>query len=125
MTREQMQRHAAEWIAAWNRRDVDEVLSVFSETARFTSPIALAITGNATLDGKAALAAYWREASRRISSIQFRLDHVLCDVERREMVVVYDSTVNGKSTRACEFMRFDEAGRQVEGEAMYGTAPPR
>ena len=125
MTREQMQRHAADWIAAWNRRDVDEVLSVFSETTRFTSPNALKITGNATLESKAALAAYWREASHRISSIQFRLDHVLCDVERREMVVVYDSTVNGKSTRACEFMRFDEAGRQVDGEAMYGTAPPR
>jgi hypothetical protein len=125
MTREQMQHHAAGWIAAWNRRDVDEVLSVFSETARFTSPKAVAIAGNATLEGKAALAAYWREALCRISSIQFRLDYVLCDVDRREMVVVYDSTLNGKTSRACEFMRFDEAGRQIEGEAMYGTAPAR
>jgi hypothetical protein len=123
MTREQMQRHAVDWIAAWNRRDVDEVLSIFSDTARFTSPKALAIVGRATLESKAELAAYWREALRRISSIEFRLDRVLCDVERREMVVVYVAALNGTTARACEFMRFDKAGRQIEGEAMYGVAP--
>jgi steroid delta-isomerase len=116
-----MLQHAADWIAAWNRRDLDAVLRVFSETARFTSPKALAIAGSATLEGKVALAAYWREGLRRLSTIEFRLDHVLCDVERREMVVVYEANLNGHKTRASEFMRFDSAGRQVEGEVMYGV----
>ncbi len=120
MTREQMLEHAERWIADWNRRDVDAVLSVFADGARFTSPKALAIAGSATLEGKAALTAYWREAMRRISTIEFRLDYVLCDVERREMVVVYEANLNGNKNRACEFMRFDAAGRQIEGEAMYG-----
>jgi steroid delta-isomerase len=121
MTREQMERHAARWIAAWNRRDVDAVLGDYVDDARFVSPKALAFVGSARIDGKARLGAYWREALRRIPTLAFRLDRVLCDVERREMVVLYEADLGGTKSRACEFMRFDETGRQIEGEALYGA----
>ena len=121
MTRDDMQRFAEEWIAAWNRRDLDAVLAPFADDARFTSPRAVAILGTATATDKATLRRYWQAALDRHHTLVFTLYRVLCDVERREMVVVYERNLNGEKGRACELMRFDEAGRQIEGEAMYGA----
>lgn len=121
MTRDQMRRHAEAWIAAWNNGDVDRVLVDFADDARFVSPRAQQIAGQAELRGKAALGAYWRAAMAKHGRPRFRLDHVVCDVERGEMLVVYDRLNDGKTVRACELMRFDSDGRQIYGEAMYGA----
>jgi ketosteroid isomerase-like protein len=121
MTREGMLRHAAEWIAAWNRRDLDRVLEDFAADARFTSPLAATLTGTPVVAGKDALRRYWQAALDRHAALEFRLDHALCDTERQEMVVVFTRIINGEAIRACEFMRFDEEGRQVAGEAMHGA----
>jgi ketosteroid isomerase-like protein len=124
MTRDQMRRHAEAWIAAWNVADVERVLADFAEDARFVSPRAAQVTGEAELHGKTALRAYWRAAMAKLGTPQFRLDHLICDVERGEMLVVYDRLNDGKIVRACELMRFDTDGRQVYGEAMYGAELP-
>jgi hypothetical protein len=50
--------------------------------------------------------------------MQFRLDSVICDPDRREMVVIYDRLRDEKISRSCEFMHFDITGKQVEGEAI-------
>jgi len=121
MTRAEMLRHAEEWIAAWNRGDVERVLADFAEHARFASPRAALIAGQAELHGKAAIGAYWRRAIEMNGVPRFRLDSVICDPERREMMVIYDRFRDGKVTRACEFMRFGADGKQIEGEAMYGA----
>jgi ketosteroid isomerase-like protein len=116
-----MLRHAEEWIDACNRRDLDRVLQDYAEEASFLSPLAATLTGHRLVEGKAALARYWQDAAKSASTLEFRLDHVVCDTERREMVVVFDRMVNGARNRACEFMRFDENGRQIFGEAMHGA----
>jgi ketosteroid isomerase-like protein len=122
MTRQRMLDHAAHWIDAWNRRDVDAVLRPFAEDACFVSPRAAGIVGTAVLEGKAAIGDYWRRALERIGSLEFRPGHVTCDVERREMVVFCEAVLGGATaTRACELMRFDAEGRQVAGEALYGA----
>lgn len=121
MTREQMERHAERWIAAWNRRDIDAVLADYADDACFVSPKALTFVGSARIEGKARLGAYWRAALERIPTLVFTLDRVLCDVDRREMVVLYEADLGGATSRACEFMQFDEAGRQTAGEALYGA----
>ncbi|MBV1797901.1 nuclear transport factor 2 family protein [Siccirubricoccus sp. G192] len=121
MTREQMQDFARAWIAAWNRRDLEAVLAHFTEEARFRSPKALALTGSADLQGKPALRAYWQAALGSIGEIRFVLDRVVADPAAREMVVLYEGHVDGRRTRAAEAMRFDAAGRQIEGEALYGA----
>jgi hypothetical protein len=121
MTREEMQRHAEDWIAAWNRRDLDAVMAHFDEDARFTSPRAVRFVGRPTVFGKAALRAYWAAAVETIGSTKFYLDHIVCDVARREMLVLYDRFDGERRVRACELMRFDEKGRQIEGEAMFGA----
>ena len=121
MTREQVQDFAPVWIAAWNRRDLEAVLALFTEAARFRSPKTAALTGNAELQGKPALRAYWQAALGGIGEIRFVLDCVVADPAAREMVVPYEGHVDGRRTRAAETMRFDAAGRQIEGEALYGA----
>jgi steroid delta-isomerase len=110
MSRDDMLRHAAHWIDAWNGRDVDAVLSAFRDDARFVSPKASHFVGRAELADKREIEAYWRTALNKIDSLIFTLDHVTCDVDRREMIVVYVAELNGRRMRASELMRFDHAG---------------
>jgi hypothetical protein len=121
MTCDAMMRFAEDWIAAWNRRDVDAVLAHFAEEAQFVSPVARSVVGRAVLRNKQELADYWRGALARIATLEFRLDHAAWDERCRELVVVYEANLNGERKRACEIMRFDAAGRQIAGEAMYGA----
>ena len=121
MTREQMMNHARNWIAHWNARDLDGVLSVFAENAVFISPRALDITGDARVTGRESLRAYWRAALDGVPDLRFELLEAVCDEARSTMVVHYLSHRAGTARRACELMVFDERGRQVYGEALYGA----
>ncbi len=121
MTREGAEALAARWVVEWNRKDVEAVLAHFDEGVRFTSPRAAAVVGTATLAGKGALRDYWNAAAARIETIRFTLAHTVWDEERQELVIVYQGEIDGRSFRACEFMRFGAAGLVVEGEAMYGA----
>jgi hypothetical protein len=121
MTYDSMMRFAEAWIAAWNRRDVDAVLTHFAEDAQFVSPVARNFVGRPMLRNKKELAHYWRAALERISSLEFELDHASWDERRRELNVVYEANLNGERKRACELMQFDESGRQIRGEALYGA----
>jgi steroid delta-isomerase len=121
MTHETMMRFAEDWIAAWNRRDVEAVLAHFTEEAQFMSPIARNVVGRALLRNKQELADYWRSGLARLTTLEFELDHAAWDERRRELVVVYAANLNGEKKRACEIMRFDAAGMQISGEAMYGA----
>ena len=116
-----MMRFAADWIANWNRRDVDAVLAHFAEEAEFTSPLARTFAGRSVLRGKVELEAYWRAALGRIQVLEFVLDRAIWDERRRELVVICEANLNGERKRACEIMTFDAEGRQVRGEAMYGA----
>jgi len=121
MTYESMMRFAEAWIANWNRRDVDAVLSHFADDAQFVSPVARNFVGRPVLQNKKKLADYWRAALGRISTLEFKLDHASWDERRRELNVVYEANLNGERKRACEIMQFDASGRQIRGEALYGA----
>jgi steroid delta-isomerase len=116
-----MMRFAEAWIANWNRRDVDAVLSHFADDAQFVSPVARNFVGRPVLQNKKKLADYWRAALGRISTLEFKLDHASWDERRRELNVVYEANLNGERKRACEIMQFDASGRQIRGEALYGA----
>jgi hypothetical protein len=121
ITYESMMAFAEDWIAAWNRRDVDAVLAHFANDAQFVSPVARNFVGRPVLRNKQELADYWRAALDRISVLEFRLDHATWDERCRELNVVYEANLNGERKRACELMRFDASGRQIRGEALYGA----
>lgn len=121
MTRARALDVARHWIEAWNARDLEAVLRHFDDGVSFTSPKAAGITGSARVVGKDALRAYWIAALSRITSIRFTLDRALWDDDRAILTIVYQAELNGQKNRACEFLRFGEAGTAVEGEAMYGA----
>jgi hypothetical protein len=115
MTCESMMTFAENWIAAWNRRDVDAVLAHFADDAQFMSPVARNFVGRPVLRNKQELADYWRAALDRISILEFRLDHATWDERCRELNVVYEANLNGRAQTRLR----DHAVRRV------GTADPR
>ena len=121
MTREEAEAFARHWIEAWNSRDVETVLSHFSDGVQFTSPRAALRVGAATVEGQDALRSYWNSSVEQIHSLHFALDHIVWDAERRELAIVYNAEINGQRSRACEFLRFSGDGRAEYGEAMYGA----
>ena len=121
MHHDTMMGFAADWIANWNRRDVEAVLRHFADEAEFVSPVARDVVGEAVLKGKEKIGAYWRTALDRIPTLHFTLDHATWDVTHRELTVIYIAERSGRRRRACEIMTFDAAGQQVRGEAFYGA----
>lgn len=121
LTRDTMMEFARNWVAAWNRRDADSVLSHFADDAVFVSPVAAKYAGASLIRGKRALAEYWYAALERLTTLEFTLDYASWDPERRELNVVYESNLNGTRRRSCEIMTFDAEGRQIRGEALYGA----
>ena len=109
---------ADQWISDWNRKDVEAVLAHFSETVVFRSVRAKAVLGSPRLEGKSRLREYWSAAIGQIQTIRFMLDYVISDGNR--VGIVYNAEIDGRRTRAVEFLTFGEDGLVREGEAMYG-----
>ena len=121
MTKAEALEFAERWVEAWNRRDIDAVLAHYLEDATFVSPKAQTFVGTPVIRGKDELERYWRTASSKIEVLEFRLDRIVWDGDSGELVVLYQANLNGTTSRACELMRFDDSGRQLSGEALYGA----
>ena len=109
---------ADRWISDWNRKDVEAVLSHFSEGVVFTSPRAKVVVGSASVKGKSSLREYWTKAIDRIQTIHFTLDYVISEEDR--MSIVYIAEIDGRRMRCVEFMVLGDDGLVREGEAMHG-----
>jgi ketosteroid isomerase-like protein len=118
------ERFAATWIGDWNRRDFEAVLAHFADGCVFVSPKAAAITGAGTVDGKAALRAYWSAAEARIQDIRFVLDRAVYAPESGTLSIIYEATINGARNRAVEILTFASDGTVTRGEAFYGAPLP-
>ena len=110
---------ADRWISDWNHKDVEAVLTHFSEGVVFTSPRAKAIVGSARIEGKSRLREYWTKAISRLQTIRFTLDYVINDGDR--MGIVYVAEIDAKRMRSVEFLVFGDDGLVREGEAMHGV----
>ena len=113
---------AAQWIANWNARDVEAVLSHFADDCVFESPLAQTVTGDAKVVGKAKLRAYWQTALARVPAFHFTLVDVAWDAQRRTLAVMHTSRAGERTTSCTELMTFDAHGKQTLGRAYYGAA---
>ncbi len=68
-----MVRHAEQWVDTCNRRDLDRLLQDFTADASFLSPLAVTLLGKPLVEGKAALASYWRDAFDRAGTPRISL----------------------------------------------------
>jgi len=108
---------ARAWIEAWNQHDLTAILSHYAEDIVFTSPAAARITGDVSgrVVGKAALAAYWGEALRRVPDLRFTLRSVLAGVD--SVAIRYHSSRT--DAEVVEVICFGADGLAVEASAYY------
>ena len=109
------------WIAAWNARDLDAVLTHYDDAIQFTSPKAAQIFGKPAVEGKSELRKYWTKGLEAYPDLQFQLDHWIWDEPRQELAILYTSRLAGKETRVCEVLSFNENSKVRQSEAFYGA----
>ena len=124
MTLDEAVSFASDWASAWNRVDIDFVANHFAIDGEMTSPLAMDITGAATVKGREAIRDYWQRIYGRISSGNLQLEAVSWDVELVRLTVWWCAALPNGMTRACEYMDFGEDGLIVKSEAYYGVSHP-
>jgi hypothetical protein len=112
------QRFAAEWLDAWNARDLERILRHFSDDVVFSSPLALRIVdgSDGVLRGKDQLREYWREGLRRNPDLHFVIVGLYLGVN--SIVIHYR---NHSGALVNEVLELDGA-LVTEGHATYLVA---
>lgn len=109
-------RHFADdWIAAWNRHDLDRILTHYSDDFTMSSPYIVTIAGESsgTLKGKTAVRAYWEKALAQLPDLHFKLVDILVGTDS---LALYYMGVRGL---AAEVFHFDEQRHVTRALAHY------
>jgi hypothetical protein len=107
---------AAQWIDAWNTRDLDKVMGHYSSQVVFLSPLAERRTGSGRIVGLQALRAYWRPALDAVPDLRFELETVLSGAEC--LTILYR---NQHGRRVAETMEFDAHRLVIRSYACYAS----
>ena len=115
ISRDFASRFAKEWIDAWNRHDLDAILSHYSDDFEMSSPYIAEFAGEPSgkLKGKAAVRAYWSAALKKVPELHFELVETLVGADS---ITLYYSGVRGM---VAEVFRFDADGMVVAAAAHY------
>ena len=118
MTREEVWKLAEHWIAAWNARDLDLIMTHYEDAIELTSPVAAQLLGmpDGKVVGKANLKAYFQRGLEAYPELYFRLEGVFLGVN--SVVVFY---ANQKGTHTAEFMEFSVTGKVARVVANYSA----
>jgi len=114
MTSDEARAFADEWIAAWNRHDLDRVLSHYAPDIAFLSPIAQKVVGNGRVVGIAALRSYWGKALAGQPQLKFELLKVL--MGHLCLTILY---LNHRNQQVAETFEFGSDGKVVRSFACY------
>lgn len=116
MVTDETRAFAAEWIAAWNSRDLDRILSHYADDVVFLSPYAEKVVGNGRINGLAALRDYWQRALERLPKLHFEFDEVRGGYQ--SLTILYR---NHRGERSAESFEFGPDGKVVRSIACYGA----
>lgn len=116
MTHEEARLFASDWIAAWNRHDIDAVLSHYADDFEMTTPMIQRVLGveSGTLKGKTSVGDYWRAALKKVPDLTFSIVEVTSGVDA---VSIYYRAVLGKM--AIETFFFNKEGLIYKALATY------
>ena len=99
---------AQDWIDAWNRHDLEQILTHYDDEVLLTSPVALKLLGgDGTVRGKAALREYFLRGIQAFPNLRFDLIDALWFTET--IVISYFNNVRGSKT--AEVMLLNPAGK--------------
>jgi ketosteroid isomerase-like protein len=106
---------AEEWSAAWNRRDVEDVLAHFHDDVVFSSPVAAELVpgSGGVVRGKAALREYWTTALAALPELRFEVVGVY---QGQSVLVINYRNERGRLVN--EVLEFDGA-RVRRGHGTY------
>src|SRR5579859_7041189 len=107
---------AAEWIAAWNSHNMEDILSHYEDDFEFTSPLIIQVVGEPSgrLKGKAAIGAYWSKALSQRPNLRFELITVFMGVN--SIVLHYR---NQEGRQSAEAFEFGADGKVIRSFANY------
>ena len=108
---------ATAWIAAWNARDLDAILSHYADGIVFLSPYAERVIGTGRVVGIDALKSYWRRGLDANPDLQFDFESVLAGNEA--LTILYR---NHRQQRVAETVEFDASGKVIRSTACYGAS---
>ncbi|MEK6806247.1 MAG: nuclear transport factor 2 family protein [Pseudomonadota bacterium] len=106
---------AAEWISAWNSRDLERILSHYSDDFEMSSPVITQITGEPSgkLRGKKAVGTYWGRALELMPTLRFELSEVLVGADSVTLCYI------GPRGKSAEVFFFDDDGLVYKAAAHY------
>ncbi len=107
---------AAEWIAAWNGRDLERIMKHYAREIEFTSPfVGRLLNSNAnTLRGIAVLRVYFGRALNAYPDLRFVSHRVYSGAH--SLVLEYQGV---SKLLAAEMMEFNDAGFVIRVNAHY------
>jgi hypothetical protein len=107
------------WIAAWNARDLEHVLTLYADDAEMTSDviIRLGFSVQGSVRGKNNLRAYWSKALAGLPDLHFKLIGLF--TSPNSVVVHYE---NHRGQTICEYLRINRDGKIVQGSANHLAA---
>ena len=111
---------ARAWLAAFNARDLDALLALYTEDAVHTSP-KLRDRQPATrgeIRGKAALRAWWKDAMERLPGLHYAERHLTASGDR--VVMEYERQCPGEAPMLVAEVLVCEAGRIVASHVFHG-----
>src|SRR4051794_19200287 len=91
MKNENYHAFAAEWISAWNKHDLEDIMSHYSEQILFYSPVIqqLGVNENGIINSKGQLKEYFAKGLQKYQDLHFELLYVLKGVN--SVVLLYKS----------------------------------
>eukprot|EP01102_Stenamoeba_stenopodia_P016760 TRINITY_DN588_c0_g1_i2.p2 TRINITY_DN588_c0_g1~~TRINITY_DN588_c0_g1_i2.p2 ORF type:complete len:126 (+),score=21.99 TRINITY_DN588_c0_g1_i2:250-627(+) len=108
---------AHKWLDAWNRHDLDAIMTHYSDEVIFASPFVKSLLDNeqGTIVGKDALRKYFETALRNFPDLHFTLDNVMTGAN--SLVVTYRLSV--ADVEAAEWMRLDDRGLVQQVQTVH------
>ena len=118
MTRDEAWKLANHWVAAWNRHDLDLIMTHYEDAIELISPVAAQLLGTSDgkVVGKANLRAYFQRGLEAYPELHFHLEDVLWGMN--SIVLYY---LNQKGTRTGEFMELSANGKVLRVVANYSS----
>ena len=115
IAREEAEKLAAHWVAAWNAHDLDAIMSHYADDVEAASPVAAQLLGgDGRVDGKSALRAYFARGLAAFPALRFDLKRVFVGTDT--VVLQY---ANQRGTETAEVMELDASGRVKRMRATY------
>jgi hypothetical protein len=117
--------HMEKWVNAWNNHDLKTVLSMYSDSVKFSSPkikVLFPDRKSSKITNKSDLEVYWSRAPDNFPNLHFTPKEIV--FQKKVCVFEYYASLDGKSkTSVMEKFEFQD-GLIIKSSVFYGSDEP-